>query len=76
MGRNEELDELIAAFDRAVHADHTNPQRGGCPDRTVLTRLAREPDALDTESVLDHLRQCAACLDQLRDLRSLRKRLH
>jgi hypothetical protein len=75
VGRNEELDQLIAAFDRSVHEDHPNPQRSGCPDQTLLTRLASEP-ALGTESVLDHLRQCAACLDQLRDLRSLRKRLH
>ena len=27
MGRKEELDDLIAAFDRVVHEDHPNPER-------------------------------------------------
>ena len=73
VGRKKELDDLIAAFDRAVHEDHPNSERVGCPDRTVLTRLASEPEALETESIFDHLRRCAACLDELRDLRIARK---
>ncbi len=45
VGRKEELDDLIAAFD-PVHDDHSNPARVGCPGRTALTRLASEPEAL------------------------------
>jgi hypothetical protein len=69
VSRKEELDDLITAFDRAVHEDHPNPERVGCPGSTALARLVREPDSLKTEPILDHLRQCAACLDELRDLR-------
>jgi hypothetical protein len=74
MGRKEELDDLIAAFDRAVHEEHPNPERAGCPGRAALTRLATEPEALGLGSILDHVRQCAACLDELRELRTSIKR--
>lgn len=69
MGRKEELEKLIAAFGRRVHEEHPNPERTGCPERTELIRLAKEPGSSDAESLLDHIRQCAACLDELRDLR-------
>jgi hypothetical protein len=69
VGRKEELDDLIAAFDRLVHAEHPNPQRVGCPGPTALASLAKDPGTLETEPILDHVRQCAACLDELRDLR-------
>jgi hypothetical protein len=69
VGRKEELDDLIAAFDHLVHAEHPNPQRVGCPGPTALASLAKDPGTLETEPILDHVRQCAACLDELRDLR-------
>ena len=74
MGRREELDALIAAFGRRVQEEHPNPERVGCPGRAALTRLATEPEALGPDSILDHLRQCAACLDELRELRTSIKR--
>jgi len=74
VGRKEELDDLIAAFDRLVHAEHPNPQRVGCPGPTALASLAKDPGTLETEPILDHVRQCAACLDELRNLRMPRKR--
>ena len=69
MRRKEELDALIAALDRLVHAEYPNPERVGCPGRAALTRLARESEACESDSFLDHIRNCAACLDELKDLR-------
>jgi hypothetical protein len=74
VGRKEELDDLIAAFGRRVHEEHPNPERVGCPGKSALTRLARDPESLGLDSILDHVRQCAACLDELRDLRLSSKR--
>ncbi len=73
VGRKEELDDLITAFDRAVHEDHPNPERVGCPGRTVLKTLAGRPAAARSESVLEHIRNCAACLDELKELRGANK---
>ena len=69
VGRKEELDDLIAAFGRRVHEDHLNLERVGCPGPTALARLATEADTLGIDPILNHVRQCAACLDELRDLR-------
>jgi hypothetical protein len=74
VGRKEELDDLIAAFDRLVHEEHPNPERAGCPGPPALARLAREPGSLGTDPILDHVRQCAACLDEVRNLRTSRRR--
>ncbi len=67
-GRKEELDDLISAFDRLVHHEHPNPERVGCPGPPALARLARELRSMGTNSILDHVRQCAACLDELKEL--------
>lgn len=69
MGQKEDLDALIAAFDREVHSKSPNPERVGCPGRAALTRLATKPEALGTLSILDHVRKCGACLDELKSLR-------
>ena len=74
MGRKEELGDLIAAFGRRVHKEHPNPKRVGCPGRPVLTRLANQPEGLQADSILDHVKQCAACLDELGELRVSSKR--
>jgi hypothetical protein len=74
VGRKEDLDDLIAAFGRRIHEEHPNAERLGCPGRTALTRLATEPEGAGPDSILDHVRQCAACLDELRDLRMSVKR--
>lgn len=69
MSRKAELDDLLAAFARRVHEEHPNAERIGCPGRPALMRLATEPRASGSEAILDHLRECAACLDELRELR-------
>jgi hypothetical protein len=74
VGRKEELDNLIAAFDRAVHEDHPNPERIGCPGRLALTTLAKESAAFRPDSVLEHIRNCAACLEEVKELRLATKR--
>ncbi|MBI3477361.1 MAG: hypothetical protein HY010_16635 [Acidobacteria bacterium] len=73
VGRKEELDDLITAFDRAVHEDHPNPERANCPGLAALMSLANEPGNIHTEAILCHVRQCAACLDELKKLRTSRK---
>jgi hypothetical protein len=74
VGRQEELDDLIAAFDRTVHEERPNPQRVGCPGRPALTMLARESATLSSDSILEHIRNCAACVDELKELRLAMKR--
>ena len=74
VGRKKELDNLIAAFGHRLHEEHPNPERTGCPGRAALTRLASEPGSIDASSILDHIRQCAPCLDELRNLRTAKKR--
>jgi hypothetical protein len=71
--RKEELDDLISAFDRLVHREHPNAERVGCPGSPALARLARGPGSTGTNSILDHVRQCAVCLDELKDLRTASK---
>ena len=61
--------ELLDAFDRVVHQDHPNAQRIGCPGHSVLQKLATEPETVSAASALAHIRQCAPCFDELRELR-------
>lgn len=61
--------ELLDAFERAVHEDFPNPQRIDCPGREVLERLALEPTGMQFTHLLTHIRQCAPCFDELKELR-------
>ena len=61
--------ELFDAFDRVVHQDYPNPQRVNCPGHITLQKLAAEPEAVRSASILVHIRQCAPCFDELRELR-------
>jgi hypothetical protein len=61
--------ELIDAFDRVVHKDFPNPQRINCPESQILTRFATESEDNELTSVLAHVRQCAPCFDELREIR-------
>jgi hypothetical protein len=74
VGRKEELDDLIAAFERAVHEDAPNPERVGCPGRLALSTLAKESANIRSDSILEHIRNCAACLDEVKELRLATKR--
>ena len=74
MSRKQELDDLIAAFECAVHENHPNRERVGCPGTPALTTLAKESATLQSDSILEHIRNCAACLDELKELRLATKR--
>jgi hypothetical protein len=74
--RKEEIGDLIGAFARSVHEDKPNPKRVGCPGRPALTALAKESESLDSDLLLEHIRKCAACLEDLKELKQAAKRLH
>jgi hypothetical protein len=61
--------ELLDAFDRVVHEDFPNPQRVACPGREILLKLAQQVTDAQLAGQLDHVRQCAPCFDELKELR-------
>ena len=61
--------DLLDAFDRVVHEDFPNPQRIACPGREVLLKIARQPADAQLAYQLAHIRQCAPCFDELKELR-------
>lgn len=62
--------ELLDAFDRVVHEDFPNPQRIDCPGHEALLKLAEGAAHVQLTHVLAHIRQCAPCFDELKELRS------
>jgi len=70
MNREQEFEELVAAFGRHLHEAHANPDRVGCPEQATLIALAADPKSGEKfASVLDHLCHCAPCLEGLAKLR-------
>jgi hypothetical protein len=61
--------ELLDAFDRVVHEDFPNPQRIACPGRDVLLKLAQQAADAQLADLLAHIRRCAPCFDELKELR-------
>jgi len=61
--------ELIDAFYEWIHETHPNPQRIGCPGRLALAELVVADSKFDDEYTLKHIGECAACLDELTELR-------
>lgn len=61
--------ELLDAFDRIIHEDFPNPQRSGCPGRGALSKLAEAAGQVQQTRLLAHIRQCAPCFDELKELR-------
>ena len=61
--------ELIDALENLVHRDFPNPQRVGCPGRDSLASLAACHGNAQSTVVLAHIRQCAPCFDELKELR-------
>jgi len=61
--------ELFDVFETVVHQDYPNPQRIKCPGRSILRKLAAEPEATHCASTLAHIRQRASCFDELKELR-------
>ncbi|MGC2821097.1 MAG: hypothetical protein WA198_15505 [Candidatus Sulfotelmatobacter sp.] len=65
--------ELLDALDRVVHEDFPNPQRIACPGREVLLRFVRQPADTQFAQLLTHIRQCAPCFDELKELRQKKR---
>jgi hypothetical protein len=61
--------ELLEAFERIIHEDFPNPQRIGCPGEEALLRLVEESGPIQQKRLLAHIRQCAPCFDELKELR-------
>ena len=61
--------ELLDAFDRVLHEDFPNPQRIACPEHQVLLKLAQQSADAQLSHLLDHIRRCAPCFDELKELR-------
>lgn len=66
--------ELLNSFETVVHRDFPNPHRIGCPGRDSLAGLAAcRGDASPAALVLAHIRQCAPCFDELKEVRTKTK---
>lgn len=68
------LEELLTASEKVLREDHPNPNRKGCPERSVLERLANfstEDPPVDP-AVLLHIAECFPCFSELRELRAKR----
>jgi hypothetical protein len=61
--------DLIEAFETIVHRDFPNPRRIGCPGHESLVALAACRTEAQSALVLAHIRQCAPCFDELKQLR-------
>ena len=61
--------ELMEAFETIIHEDFPNPQRIGCPGHEALLQLAEESGHVQRTRLLAHIRQCARCFDELKELR-------
>lgn len=66
--------ELIAAFETVVHRDFPNSERIGCPGRDFLRSLAAGRNDKQSALALVHIRECAPCFDELKQLRAVNKR--
>ncbi len=62
-------EDLIDAFETMMHEEFANPERIGCPDRDSLVRLASGVGNPEFATILAHIRQCAPCFDELKELR-------
>jgi hypothetical protein len=61
--------ELLDAFENVIHEDFPNPKRIGCPGYEALLKLAEESGPVQQTRLLAHIRQCAPCFDELKELR-------
>lgn len=61
--------ELLVAFDIWIHENHANPERKGCPGRERLEAVVRARTRVMDEYTLKHMGLCAACLDEMRQIR-------
>ena len=66
-------ERLLRAWQEYATEAYPNPERKGCPDRSVLSILAIDVDAFgtrdDADEILLHLGSCSPCASDLRLLR-------
>jgi hypothetical protein len=66
--------ELLIAFDIWIHEKHPNRERIGCPGRERLEAVVRAKTKVEDQYTLDHIGQCAACLDEMLEIsRAIKK---
>jgi hypothetical protein len=61
-----ELGSLLHSW---VRETHPNPERKGCPGRQRLEVVARAKTKIEDEYTLNHIGQCAACLDEMKEIK-------
>jgi hypothetical protein len=73
-GNRISLKDLLAASEKVLREDHPNPNREGCPERSVLEQLAgfTTDDPPFDPALLLHISECFPCLSELRQLRAER----
>lgn len=64
--------ELSAASERVLQQDHPNPNRVGCPERSILEQLASfsESGPFDYEILRHVTTECYPCFRDLRELKA------
>lgn len=72
---NISLKELLEA-EHSLRGDHPNPKREGCPEHSVLVRLANFTvgDPPFDHAILFHISECDPCFTELLRLRKARKK--
>lgn len=61
--------ELLVAFDLWIHDKHPNPERKGCPGRERLVAVVQAKQKVEDQYTLEHVGECAACLDEMRGIK-------
>ncbi len=61
--------EMIAEFERMVRRDFPNPERVGCPGPEQLRLLAKLSRGSELSHLLEHVRKCSPCFDELKRVR-------
>jgi hypothetical protein len=64
--------ELIDVFERMVHQGFPNPERVDCPGSEHLRLLVEPSSHCQLFPLLDHVRRCAPCFDELKQMRKAR----
>jgi hypothetical protein len=66
--------DLTDAFERLLERDFPNPDRTGCPGQDALSRFVACPNAPELSILLEHVRRCAPCFEELKRLREKAER--
>lgn len=61
--------EFIEGFYRWLKATNPNPRRIGCPGKLALAELVVAESKFEDAYTLKHIGECAACVDDLTELR-------